>query len=229
MNENNSYNLISKIIHWVSALLILGLIFIGFYMDDLEGAQKYKMYDIHKSFGVLLLGLVCVRILWNAIKGKPKTLISYKKWEKILSHISHMFMYLAMIALPLSGWAISSTGGHAVKFFGIKLPALLEKNKELHEIFEELHEFLAIALLFVVGLHILGAFKHHFIDKDITLKRMTAKSLGLVGGIIVLLLAIVAYVPAGGYVAKEVVFDDLYDDDDHKDEHNENKHEDDDH
>ncbi len=173
--ENNSYNLLSRILHWVMALLIFAAIFLGFYMEDLEGTEKYKAYDLHKSLGVLVLGLVFVRILWNALSGKPKELSSYKKWEKILSRITHIFMYFAMIAVPLSGWAMSSSGGYAVKFFGVELPALMEKNKEIHEIFEELHEFLAIALLFVIGLHILGALKHHFIDKDDTLKRMTHK------------------------------------------------------
>ncbi len=225
--ENKSYNILSKLIHWVMALLILGLLFLGFYMDSVETSDyKYWLYAQHKSLGVLVVALVILRIIWHIIKRKPKHLGSHKKWEKIISGSTHILLYIAMFAVPLSGWAMSSSGGYAVNLFGLELPAIVQKDKAMFELFGEAHEISAFALFFLIGLHMLGAFKHHFIDKDDTLKRMTAKSLGLVGGIIVLLLAVAAYVPAGFYVAEEVIEEIAEDDDD---DENEKDHDDDDH
>ncbi len=204
--ENNEYNPLSKILHWVTALLIFGLLFLGFYMEGLAPSDyKYEMYDLHKSFGVIVIALAFLRILWHIIKRKPKHINYHKPWERFLSSSIHLLIYVALFAVPLSGWAMSSTGGYAVNFFGLgDLPALLPKDKQMFELFGEIHEISAYALLFIVGLHMLGAFKHHFIDRDETLKRMTNKSLGLIGGIVVLLLAIAAYAPAGFYVAQKI-------------------------
>ncbi len=223
MNEtnNNSYNLLSKLIHWITALLILGLLAVGFYMTELDKSTfKYELYDLHKALGAVVIALTFLRILWHVMKRKPKSLHSHKAWEKAISHLTHALLYLAILVVPLSGWAMSSSGGYAVSFFGLfDLPALVQKDKDMSELFGEIHEISSIALLLLIGVHMLGAFKHHFVDKDETLQRMTAKSLGLIGGIIVLLLAVAAYTPAGFYMAQEMLdieAEEPHDDDDHE-------------
>ncbi len=218
---SDNYNILSKLIHWVTALLILGLLAVGFYMTELDkSTYKYELYDLHKALGAVVIALTILRIFWHVVKRKPKSIASHKSWEKAISHLTHALLYLGILAVPLSGWAMSSSGGYAVSFFGLfDLPALVPKDKEMFELFGEIHEISALALLFLIGLHMLGAFKHHFVDKDATLQRMTAKSLGLIGGIIVLLLAIAAYIPAGYYMAQEMLDIEVekpHNDDDHE-------------
>ncbi len=225
--DNSSYNILSKLIHWIMALLILGTIFLGVYMDIVpSGDYKYWLYAQHKSFGVLVIILVFIRILWNSLSNKVGSISTHKKWEKILSKITHISLYILMFALPLSGWAMSSFGGYPVKLFGLELPSLVSKNKEISEIFGEIHQALAQILIFIIGLHMLGAFKHHFIDKDETLKRMVSRSVGIIGGVIILLLAIIAYIPAIYYISEDIIEDiiDIDDDDYEKEEHDYDDH-----
>ncbi len=177
--SSSSYSLISKCIHWITALIILGLLCIGLYMSSLDySADKLKLYNLHKSFGLLVLMLACVRVVWHFIKKKPAPLKTHKKWESFLSHTAHGFLYFAIFALPLNGWLMSSAGDFPITFFGIDVPYITTKNEALFQTSREIHERLAFILMLVIGLHAAGALKHHFIDRDETLKRMTSHRLG---------------------------------------------------
>lgn len=182
-NKADSYGFVLKFIHWTTALLILGLLFAGFYMTVLPfGDTKLQIYMLHKSFGLLVLLLVVFRILWKFLTPKVKHLETHKSWERVLARLTHFFLYFALFAMPLSGWIMSSAGEFPVSFFGIPVPALTSKNHDIFEGSQEFHELLALALLVFVFLHMAGALKHHFIDRDATLQRMTRPSLGLVSG-----------------------------------------------
>ncbi len=188
ISQTQGYSLISRLIHWLSAVIILILLFVGSYMTTLdfdEGSGKIQLYAMHKSFGLLILGLAFIRIFWLLLTPKPAPLTSYKKWEELLSKSVRIFIYISLFALPLSGWVMSSAGGYPVSFFGIDLPPLVAKNKEIFNESTEIHETIAFILLLAIALHMAGAFKHHFIDKDITLQRMTGENLGLRGGLII--------------------------------------------
>ena len=198
--------------HWSIALLILGLLAVGFYMVGMEPAPfKYKIYGWHKALGITVIALAVLRIIWTLRTQKPKPLSTHKNWEKGLSKTIHIVLYLAMIGMPMSGWIMSSAGGYPVSFFGLfEVPSIVEKNKELGALANQIHEILGYVLIVCAGLHVVGALKHHVIDKDETLRRMGGHFVLGVLGLIVL--AIAFFFPAQRFVsdlsAKEVVQDD---------------------
>mgnify|MGYP001198726204 CR=1 FL=1 len=218
-----SYHKLSKLIHWATALIIFVLLLVGFNMTAMEYSDdKIQLYNLHKSFGILVLILLVLRIAMLVIKGKPKSLPTHKSWEKGLSHLVHVLLYLALLAIPLSGWIMSSAGDFPVKFFGLTLPPITTKNENLFELSEEAHEIMALCLIAIVGLHILGALKHHFIDRDETLKRMTSPSFGMKAGIFLTLAVALLFAPSV-YKAGEEVLHELSEEE-HR-EHEEDAHE----
>lgn len=173
-NTAESYGAVAKGFHWVIAVLIIGLLAVGLYMSDLPPDPfKFQLYGMHKAFGITVLGLAVLRLLWRFSAVVPASLPHHAQWEKFLARAAHYALYALMIAIPLSGWAMSSAGGHPVSFFGLfEIPPLVGKNPELGHDLAELHETLAWTLMGVLALHIAGAIKHHFVDKDETLRRM---------------------------------------------------------
>ncbi len=188
-SDTNHYTRTAKILHWLVALIILGLLSVGFLMGMMEYSPlKLNIYMLHKSFGMSVLGLVIVRILWRAYKKPPASLPSHAKWEKNLAHIIHALLYVGMIGMPLSGWVMSSAGEYPVSFFGLfEFPAITAKNEQLLELSQNTHEIFAYMLIAGVGLHFLGAAKHHIIDRDFTLRRMGGNfTFLLIGGVLLL-------------------------------------------
>ncbi|WP_319379937.1 cytochrome b [Thiomicrorhabdus sp.] len=174
-NSENSYGVISRANHWLSAVLFIGLIFLGIYMHELEKSpEKFALYDLHKSLGIGLFILMILRLLWLKISPNPEQL-SKTRFEHILGHATKGLLYLAMLMLPISGWVMSNSGGHEVAFFDLfTLPSIVGENHDIHEIAEGIHEIGKWMLLLIL-LHIAGALKHHFIYKDSTLMRMLGR------------------------------------------------------
>lgn len=191
-NPVSSYNVVLKGLHWVIALFILGMLCVGFYMTSMEFSPlKLEIYGLHKSFGMSVLMLAAFRILWRGFTAAPPELKSHAAWEKTLSKIIHVLLYGGMIGMPLSGWAMSSAGEFPNIYFGLfKFPQLMGKDAAWFEILKDVHEYTALALIAGVGLHMAGAFKHHFIDGDTTLKRMTSDGFGMFGAGILALVAV---------------------------------------
>ncbi len=172
-NTKDAYGIIAKNLHWIIAFIILTLIVVGFYMGDIPySPQKLQVYALHKSFGLLVLWLAGLRILWRFYTKLPQALESHQNWEKILARIVHVLLYFSMFGMPLSGWLMSSAGEYPVPFFGLQMPDIAPKNEELAKFGHQAHTVIAYMLIAAIGLHSLGAFKHHIIDGDITLKRM---------------------------------------------------------
>lgn len=196
-----SYHIFSKLTHWISAVIILGLIFVGLYMTSLDFSDfKLDLYLWHKSFGLLILILLALRIVFLLFFKKPKSLSTHKKWEKGLSHLVHVLLYGALLLMPLSGWVMSSAGDYTVQFFGVHLPDIVQKDEALFEKSKEFHEILSFVLIAAILLHGVGALKHHFIDQDRTLKRMTNESLGFFGGALLALVIGIWSVLICGYI-----------------------------
>ncbi len=166
-NTPHSFGLISRFFHALMMALILAMMVIGLVMHELDKTSmlKQNLYLLHVSVGVLLLALAIMRMTWFRLSPPPPLAAGLEPWEKMLTLAVKGLMYLLMIAIPLSGWAALSARGQDVGFFGLMaLPALAPENRELHEIMQELHEFLAFSLLLLVILHVAGALKHHFLD-----------------------------------------------------------------
>lgn len=173
-NTPTRYGAITKSFHWIIALAIVGMLFAGFFMGGIENlTDKIWVYGMHKSIGVTILALAVLRILWHIYSKKPPYVSSLKPWEKMAAHFLHFCLYGAMIAMPLSGWLMSSSAGRPVSFFGLfTLPDLVDKNEDIANLMRGAHFYLAWLLIAAIVVHLSAALKHHFIDKDITLKRM---------------------------------------------------------
>ena len=160
--------------HWVIFLLIAGMLCVGFYMTGLANTpDKFKLYGLHKSVGITVLFLALLRLMWKAANAAPALPAGLHKLEKFLAHAGHAALYVLMVLLPLSGWAMSSASGFPVSVYGwFVLPDFVQPDKELKHILAERHEFLAWAMIVMVGLHALAALLHHFYYKNNVLIRM---------------------------------------------------------
>ncbi len=171
------YSLSARILHWSMAIVIIGLLGMGIYMKeflDKEAPNRMMIYNLHKSFGVLILILILIRFL-NRLKNKPPHLpYTLPKYERILAHLAHIALYIFMVIVPLSGYLMSNSFGYPAMFFGYEMPFLIAKNFDHGKVFAEIHEVAAYSLLAVVALHILGVIKHRFFDipENDVLKRM---------------------------------------------------------
>ena len=169
--------------------------------------DKFFIYATHKSLGLLVLLLTCLRIIWHILTRKPKPLSSHHASERFAAHIAHIFLYIALFVMPLSGWIMSSAGDFSIQFFGLDLPDIAKKDETLFKNARNAHATIALILVFVVGLHMLGAFKHHFIDHDATLQRMSHMSLGSFGGAVLAFIILVLYAPAAFYALQKLNID----------------------
>lgn len=159
-----------RILHWVRALLILGLIAAGWTMtvlDDVVLAKFNLLYPLHKSFGVLVFLIVLAQLAIRARSRLPEP-APLPAQESLLSQAVHVAMYALLLIVPLMGYAMSSsyTDSDGVFFFGIHLPEILPKDDDRFKLFQFLHKTLAYSLLALVILHVAGALKHRYFDKD---------------------------------------------------------------
>ena len=178
-DSNNRYGLVTITNHWVTALIMIGMVILGLYMADLpKGPDKGNLIDIHKSFGVLVLMLGVLRLSWRLLNPMPEAVGNAAPWLRKIARLLHKLLMALILLLPLSGWLMSSAGGHPVSFFGQStLPSLAAENKSVGDLVRDLHELLAWTLVTLLVLHAGAALKHHFVARDITLRRM----LGVVG------------------------------------------------
>ena len=174
-NTKQQFGSVAKWLHWLTAILIITLLTVGFFMDEIgDKALKGQVYNLHKSFGLTLLLLGLVRITWASMNVKPGYSIKTPMWQQNAAKALHYLLYGLIIAMPISGWIMSTAAGHAPNFFGLMVlpfPGIPE-SKPLMEFFAEIHEFLAWAIIVSVAVHIAAALKHHFVEKDDVLIRM---------------------------------------------------------
>jgi cytochrome b561 len=161
-------------LHWLIALAIAGSFALGLYMHDLPlSPEKLKLYSWHKWAGVTIFLLVLVRLGWRLRHRPPPLPTELPRWQKVAAEGAHHLLYVLMIAIPVSGWLMSSAKGYQTVWFGIlPLPDLLGKDKELGDSLREVHELLNFSLAALVLAHAGAALKHHFIDRDGILRRM---------------------------------------------------------
>lgn len=172
--NNTKYNGTAIALHWLVAVLIVVAFSVGQYMADLElSPWKLKIFAWHKWVGVTIFLLVLYRIYWRLTHPAPALPASMSENMKKGSGVTHLFLYLLMVAIPITGWLHSSAAGVSVVYFNfIPLPNLLDKNKELSDLFKDVHESLNWALLGLVIMHVAATLKHQFMDKDNLLDRM---------------------------------------------------------
>ncbi|MCY0967057.1 cytochrome b [Parathalassolituus penaei] len=171
--EIRNYNAPSKIMHWLSALMIAGLLGSGMIMEELsKGEFKTWLMGNHKAIGAIFLLVVLVRFavrFSNPVDPLPGT----ERKDYIKAKALQGLMYVSMLVMPLSGILMSQSGGRVISVFGLfDVPTLIGENHDLHEFLEGVHGFTANVLLVLIALHIAAALLHHFKMKDDTLRRM---------------------------------------------------------
>ena len=177
-NTQTSYGSVAVILHWLMAILMIGLFAAGLYMTDL--GYYDSLYHIvpwwHKSFGLLVMGLLLLRIIWKFTNQKPKPLATHKPWEVKTAAWTHALLYLLVLLIGISGYLISTAKGSGIEFFGwFDIPAFQELSADNTDLVGDIHFYLAWSLMLLAAAHAAAALKHHFIDRDDTLKHMTIR------------------------------------------------------
>jgi cytochrome b561 len=184
MGGLHRYTHVAMILHWLIAVLIIINVGLALSADSLPKGWERSFIDTHKSIGITVLGLACLRLLWRFANPPPPLPVRYSRWEKIGAHTAHIALYVLIFALPLSGWlhdsAWKDAATHPMRLFNLFdwprisfIADLDPKTKEMAHKFSWLvHSSLAYALYLLLALHIIGALKHQFIDKEPELQRM---------------------------------------------------------
>lgn len=168
------YGLPAIAFHWVLALLILGMLALGYYMVGIPKQTPARGWylNLHKSFGLLAGILILLRLGWRLSHAVPPLPVGTARWTVLAAHASHRLLYLCMILQPVSGYLASSFNKYGVRLFGMRLPNWGWEDKRLHDLFNGAHHLLAVALLSLIALHVLAAVKHLLIDRDWIFQRM---------------------------------------------------------
>jgi cytochrome b561 len=179
------YTRTAVVLHWLVAALMLVNIALALSVDYLPDDSVRPVVDMHKSIGITVLGLVLLRLLWRFAHRPPTMPATYGRWERIAARAVHGLLYALMLALPLSGWmhdsAWKDAASHPMQLFGLVPwprigfigsiePALKES---LHTLFGNVHEALGYCLYLLLALHVGGALKHQWIDRERELQRMS--------------------------------------------------------
>ena len=172
-NTTRSWGSLSKAFHWLIVLLIINQWWIASRADELKGLAKLEALAWHKSFGMTILMLAVLRLLWRLVNPTPDLTVETRRWERVLARISHVLLYALIFAMPLTGWMMSSAKNYPVSWFKLfQFPDLVAPAEQTFDQMQDLHHLLFKVLVGVALLHVAGALKHHFIDRNDVLKRM---------------------------------------------------------
>jgi cytochrome b561 len=168
------YNAVAQSLHWLIAALIVVQFTLAWMADDLPlGMHKLALLARHKSFGMTVLMLAVVRLVWRLFNKPPALPKQMSQLQRALAHTSHVALYVLLFAMPFTGWLMSSAKNYSVSWFGLfTWPNLIAPSEQNFDLLKSTHELLSVVLLSIAILHVLAALKHHFWDKDDVLKRM---------------------------------------------------------
>ena len=179
VDKATRYGVVSRSLHWAVA----GAIALQFLLSQLaeraghdgERLRQLALLANHKSVGITILALAVLRLVWRVAAPPPALPTAMPPWQHRAAKVTHWALYGALFAMPVTGWLMSSASAYSVSWFGLfTLPDLIGPDADMKAIFEELHESLAKVLIAVVAIHFLAALKHHFIDRDDVLRRMSS-------------------------------------------------------
>ncbi|MEA1941304.1 MAG: cytochrome b [Pseudomonadota bacterium] len=179
------YTAVAIALHWILAVLLIGMVFFGWYMEDLRHGfsdgtvlleDVQQAYNLHKTTGMLVLILSLLRLGWRLTHKTPGMPEGMKAWEKLAAHATHWAFYGLMIGMPIMGW-ISASASELPSFLfnnpDLPLPRLpVPQSEGLHEVSGSIHGAGGWPILILFGLHVLAALKHQFVDRDGLIARM---------------------------------------------------------
>lgn len=174
-NQPDRYGIVHVSIHWLVAFTVFGLFGLGLWMTGLSYYDSWYRTapDLHRSIGVLVVSVMLLRLIWRLLNPTVKPLATHQAWEKKLAKVTQGLMYVLILLLGISGYMITTAKGQPLMVFDwFGIPALNLGIEYQEELAGDLHTYFAWSLIGLVAIHALGALKHHFIDRDSTLKRM---------------------------------------------------------
>jgi cytochrome b561 len=172
--QTTRYSAVAQIFHWVIAALIVVQFALAWSADDLpNGLHKLALLARHKSFGMTILMLAILRLLWRLGHSAPPLPAGMSRFERLAARATHVAFYVLLFVMPLTGWMMSSAKNYAVSWFGVfTWPNLIGKNEAAFNLLRATHDTLSNVLFAIAVLHILAALKHHFWNRDDVLVRM---------------------------------------------------------
>jgi cytochrome b561 len=183
-NSAQSWGWVARLIHWVMAALILFQLGFGIWMVNFvpDLIRQFQLTQVHKSWGVVIFALALVRIGWRlANRAAPALPTGTPRWQHRAARISHGALYALMLVLPMSGWVMSAASPvqdllniENMVFGAFALPDPWKPGVEaLSDAANAVHVAAAVGLALILAIHAGAALKHHFIDRDGVLARMT--------------------------------------------------------
>ena len=174
-NTTDSYGGITISLHWIIAILMIGLIILGWYLTTISYYHTYyhTLFLTHKSLGMITLILAVFNLTWYIVNPKPKLPNTISRLEKIAAHTMHDILFLLTIALPITGYFMSTAKGTGITIFNwFTVPPFSKTGHQWGEFAGSMHFWLGYSTAILVVLHALAALKHEFINKDGILRRM---------------------------------------------------------
>lgn len=177
LNSERGYGLVAIVLHWLVALVVVGLFALGMWMTGLTYYDDWyrRAPDLHKSLGVLLFLVMLFRVVWRVVNVAPDDEPGVGPLQSWAARVVHLSLYLLIFALLISGYLISTADGRPIGVFGLfEIPAVFTGYPNQEDLAGKVHWYLALTLIGLAGVHTLAALKHHFFDRDGTLKKMLA-------------------------------------------------------
>ncbi|MDI1326356.1 MAG: cytochrome b [Brevundimonas sp.] len=170
----NRYSTVSLTLHWLIAALVVTQVLLIAAYEWTEGPLSREFVQSHKSVGLGILILTLGRIGWRIANPAIPLPAEMPRWQQRLARATQVLFYVFLIAMPLVGWAASSAGGREIHWFGLfEWPLLpIGGGREMADQLMDLHEAAAKGLYLLIALHVIGALKHQFVDRDNVLHRM---------------------------------------------------------
>ena len=173
-NTSSQYGSLAKALHWLVAVGIFWLIYLGLEQAGMErGEAKSAIRATHASWALLVLTLMTIRIIWKFMNETPAHPDGMPGWQRMGATITHWAIYVAVFLQLSAGAMTVATNGNGLPFFGMKIPVPIAENHDTHEFWEGIHEFAWKPLAALLVLHVLASLYNHFIAKNDVLHRMT--------------------------------------------------------
>lgn len=174
-NTAQNYGALAILLHWLVALVVIAMFTLGVWMTGLTYYDDWykRGPEIHKSIGILLFIIMLVRIIWRSVNITPEDEPGIAPLQRQVAHGVHLLLYALLFALMISGYLISTADGKPIDVFGLfAVPATISDIPKQEDIAGKVHWYIALVLISLASLHAVAALKHHFIDRDRTLKKM---------------------------------------------------------
>ena len=177
-NNKQRYGLMAIGLHWLVAITVFGMFILGLWMTSLTLFHPWyeRAPALHKGIGLLLFAVMVVRLAWRLSNPRPEALATHSRFERTAASLVHGLLYLLLFAVMIAGYLISTADGRPIEIFGlVSISATLTSIPDQEDVAGTIHLVLAIILIVLALLHAGAALKHHFVDRDNTLRRMLGR------------------------------------------------------